>query len=85
MLIRSTNSGVSSVIDPWGQILFRGQPFEADAFALRVPLWLNYQPITLYTRIGDQIPLGLVLFLALYLLWAGTRLGSASSDPLKES
>lgn len=65
LLIRSTNSGVTSVIDPWGRVLYRGQSFQEEAVAIRVPLWLNYQPMTPYVLMGDWIPISFALLLLL--------------------
>lgn len=50
-LIRSTNSGVTSIIDPWGRVLKRLPLFEEGSLEYSVPV---YNKITsLYTKAGD--------------------------------
>lgn len=49
-LVRSTNSGVSAIIDPVGRTVAHGATFRAESFAAEAA-WLN--PTTLYERVGN--------------------------------
>ena len=59
-MIRSTNAGVSCVIDPTGRILSSLPLFESCAQAYDVPVYARQ--ITLYARLGDWLPLLCILF-----------------------
>lgn len=51
-LVRSTNSGVSCVIDAKGELLYEMPQFEAAAITVDIPVYTTAQP-TLYTVYGD--------------------------------
>ena len=68
VLIRSTNSGVTSVIDPFGNTLKKLPLFSKNTLAMDVPVYKD-KFLTLYTLAGDYLPLSfLVLLLAGLLL-----------------
>lgn len=49
-LVRSANTGISGVVDPYGRVLARTALFEPAAFTAEVRV---LEPWTLYARIGD--------------------------------
>lgn len=51
-LVRSTNSGVSCVVDAWGNTLYEMPQFEAQSMTVDIPVYGPLEP-TLYTRYGD--------------------------------
>ncbi len=51
-LVRSTNSGVSCVVDPWGRVLWDMPQFEAMAITVDVPVYEPALP-SVYTRYGE--------------------------------
>jgi apolipoprotein N-acyltransferase len=61
-LVRSTNSGYSAVVDPWGRITESIPMFETSSLVTTVPV---YAPATesVYVRWGDYVPqvFGLIL------------------------
>lgn len=59
-MIRSTNAGVSCVIDPTGRILSSLPLFESCAQTYDVPVYPRN--ITFYARFGDWLPLLCILF-----------------------
>ena len=67
-LVRSTNGGITCVIDPNGRITAMLPPFTEDYLIAEAPIYTEEQ--TLYTRWGDWFAL-LVLILALAGLAAG--------------
>jgi apolipoprotein N-acyltransferase len=66
-LVRSTATGQTCAIDPYGKILAMAEPFTPAFLNVRVPLLTNISP---YTRWGD-IWGGLFVFCALLLLLIG--------------
>ncbi|HET6268110.1 MAG TPA: apolipoprotein N-acyltransferase, partial [Acidobacteriota bacterium] len=65
-LVRSANTGVSGVVDPYGRMLVRTPIFQEAAFASNVK-WIHDQ--TFYTKYGDWILyLGAVALLILLVL-----------------
>jgi len=86
-LVRSTNSGISCVIDPKGINLHELPQFEAGFMIVDIPVYEG-EGLTLYGRFGDWFAL---LCLLLLLLWAiityrgfvkGSRpLGNQLGDP----
>jgi apolipoprotein N-acyltransferase len=67
-LVRSTNGGITCVIDPNGRITAMLEPFTEDFLIAEVPIYTDEQ--TLYTRWGDWFGI-LVLILALVGLAGG--------------
>jgi apolipoprotein N-acyltransferase len=51
-LVRSTNSGVSCVVDAWGKNIEEVPQFEAAAVTVDIPIYKTGIP-TIYTRFGD--------------------------------
>jgi apolipoprotein N-acyltransferase len=67
-LVRSTNGGVSAVVDPWGRIRARLPLFERTTLVVEVPVWRTASP-TVYTRFGDWFPRLLLGLLLAALVW----------------
>ena len=51
-LVRSTNSGVSCVVDAWGRIIYDMPQFEAAAITVDIPIYETPRP-TIYTSFGE--------------------------------
>lgn len=66
-LVRSTNSGLSCVVDPWGRILYEMPQFEARAISVDIPVYAPGRP-TLYTLYGDWFAKLCVLLLVCRLI-----------------
>lgn len=62
---RNANSGFSVFIDQYGHLDQKTELFEETIIARKMPLRTRD---TLYTRIGDVVEIGLLLFFAVYLL-----------------
>jgi apolipoprotein N-acyltransferase len=62
-LVRSTNSGLSTVVDAYGRRTNDMPMFKADSEAVKIPVYMEKQ-LTPYTLFGDYLP---VLFLAFLL------------------
>ncbi|MFW5745507.1 MAG: apolipoprotein N-acyltransferase [Spirochaetota bacterium] len=75
-VLRTTASGVTGQIDPYGRIVRTVPQFEEAALVSRVPID-PAPPTTLYTRWGDYVPLGAG---ALLLLLLGGSLVSRAVD-----
>jgi apolipoprotein N-acyltransferase len=67
VMIRSTNSGVTSIIDPWGRVIASLPPFKPAYLAADVPVYDNSR-FTAYTLYGDYLPFLLAALLVLVLL-----------------
>ena len=65
-LIRSTNAGVTTVIDPWGRMNYTLPLFQADTVTAQIPIY-EYKGYTVYTILGNWFPIMLILKLILYL------------------
>lgn len=66
-LVRSSNSGVSGLIDPWGRMIGI-MPFFKEAYAvIEVPI---YNPVkrTPYALFGDLLPIGLSVLVTAFLI-----------------
>ncbi|WP_455381102.1 apolipoprotein N-acyltransferase [Salinispira pacifica] len=61
-LVRSTNSGLTSVVDAYGRITARLPMFRKDVLPVTVPIYKPATP-TIYTRFGDWLPVALLLLL----------------------
>ncbi|NCN06134.1 MAG: apolipoprotein N-acyltransferase [Spirochaetales bacterium] len=68
-MIRSTNSGLTSIIGPQGSLLYSAPEFTTLAQPLRVPLQTKNLELTFYTRMGDWFAQSALLFLLLFFLW----------------
>ena len=55
VLVRSTNGGLSAVVDPWGVIRVRMPFFERTWRDVQVPVYKE-KSLTPYTRFGDWLP-----------------------------
>ncbi|GAB1481310.1 hypothetical protein MASR2M78_01250 [Treponema sp.] len=66
VLVRSTNSGVTSVVDAEGNLLATLPLFTEDALAVLVPVQIARRATT-YFILGDWFPLLLALLLAAYI------------------
>ncbi len=66
VLLRSTNSGFTSVVDPWGRIIQSIPMFEEGYIAAEIPVYRE-STFTIYTLLGDYFPLMLLILLFLYL------------------
>ena len=55
VLVRSTNGGLSAVVDPWGVIRVRMPFFERTWRDVQVPVY-KQKSLTPYTRFGDWLP-----------------------------
>lgn len=66
VMIRSTDSGVTSIIGPWGNVLASIPLFKPDYLAADVPVYGGKQ-LSPYTLYGDYLPhiLAVVLFVVL--------------------
>ncbi|MDR2509661.1 MAG: apolipoprotein N-acyltransferase [Spirochaetaceae bacterium] len=67
-MVRSTASGQTCAISPYGEILAMAEPMVETTLTVEVPLQ-NHS--TLYTRIGDIIPVIMLVFTALSLCAGG--------------
>ncbi len=69
VMIRSTNSGVTSIIDPWGRTIHSLPLFKPAYLAADVPVYDNHK-LTAYTLYGDYLPYvlaAIILVLLIYL------------------
>lgn len=69
-LVRSTNSGVSCVIDPTGRNILELPQFTGTAALASIPVYISHS-FTFYTRYGDLFARSMVVFLC---LWASALL-----------
>ena len=67
-LIRSTNAGVTTVIDPWGRMNYTLPLFQADTVTAQIPIY-EYKGYTVYTILGNWFPIMLILMLVIYRLY----------------
>lgn len=68
VMIRSTNSGVTSIIGPWGRVLGSLPLFKPDYLATVVPVYDNHK-MTAYTLYGDYLPLLFAILLLIVLVY----------------
>lgn len=66
-LVRSTNSGLTSVVDAYGRVIASLPMFRQDVLPVNIPVYRASTP-TIYTRFGDYLPVGMLLFLLLLLV-----------------
>jgi apolipoprotein N-acyltransferase len=67
VLVRSTNGGVSGVVDPWGRVSARMPFFERTWTIASVPLYRE-PGLTPYTRFGDWFPRVVIILLLVVLV-----------------
>ncbi|MCK5673570.1 MAG: apolipoprotein N-acyltransferase [Spirochaetales bacterium] len=67
-LIRSTNAGVSTVINPWGQMDYTLPLFSADTVTATIPVYKK-DFLTVYTILGDWFPVMMILVIGFYMLY----------------
>jgi len=81
-LVRSTNSGVSCVVDAWGRQLYEMPQFEAAALTVDIPVYENPQR-TIYTRFGEWFAKFCTLLLAFRVIfdYIGLRREKACAIP----
>jgi apolipoprotein N-acyltransferase len=63
-LVRSTNSGITCVVDPWGRSTSELPQFEAQTMIVRVPVYAD-SGFTVYSRFGDWFALLCLLLLSI--------------------
>ncbi len=61
-LVRSTNSGLTSVVDAYGRVIASLPMFRQDVLPVEIPIYRTATP-TIYTRFGDYLPVGMLLLL----------------------
>jgi apolipoprotein N-acyltransferase len=66
-LVRATNTGVSSLIDPFGKILWQGELFTRENFLTELPL---YQGKTIFVRWGYLLPHLFLMIMSVMVLGA---------------
>jgi apolipoprotein N-acyltransferase len=64
-MIRSTNAGVSTIIDPWGRMSSTLPLYTADTVTVNVPIY-KINTLTFYTLFGDWFPILLIILLVIY-------------------
>jgi apolipoprotein N-acyltransferase len=69
--VRSTNTGVSAFIGPYGELLETGKQFEADI--MTTDIWAR-KGTTVYAGVGNW-PVMLICFLVLGIFWIRSRTG----------
>lgn len=67
-LIRSTNAGVSTVINPWGQMDYTLPLFKADTVTATIPVYKR-DTLTVYTILGDWFPVLLIIIIGFFLTY----------------
>lgn len=72
-LVRSTNAGVSCVVDAWGRVIVDMPQFEARAITVDIPVYAPKRP-TIYTLYGDWFARGCVILLSAIFLFDLYRL-----------
>ncbi|RKX88513.1 MAG: apolipoprotein N-acyltransferase [Spirochaetes bacterium] len=67
-LIRSTNAGVSTVIDPWGQMNHTLPLYESATITATIPVYKR-NTLTIYTILGDWFPIMMIFIIGFYLFY----------------
>ena len=78
-LVRSANTGVSGIVDPYGHVLARSNVFEPEVLVGEVRLLTARTP---YSLVGDVFAYASAILTAALLLmaWRGRRLGLTARD-----
>ncbi|MBN2736322.1 MAG: apolipoprotein N-acyltransferase [Spirochaetales bacterium] len=71
-LVRSTNAGVTAIIDPWGKTLASLPLFEKGYLRYNVPVYKENH-YTAYTLLGDYFPFLMGLFVLVYITIFGIK------------
>jgi len=66
-LVRSTNSGLTSVVDAYGRVRESLPMFQQGTLPITVPIY-KPETSTIYTHFGDYLPVGMLLFLLAILI-----------------
>ncbi len=69
-LVRATNTGLSSMIDRWGRVVWQGEMFQRQDFMTNLPF---YQDRSIYVRIGDVFPILSLFFCGVIVVMAKVR------------
>jgi apolipoprotein N-acyltransferase len=77
-LIRATNTGISSLIDPWGHIQWQGGMYQAETFLSDLPL---YGERSAYVKIGDKLPQFSLLLSGFWMILALRKRGGRRPSP----
>ena len=67
-LVRSTNAGVTSVIDPAGNVLASLPLFEKASLSYDVPVYKR--KMTFYARFGNWLPFTIGIFIVIYIIFS---------------
>ena len=67
-LIRSTNAGVSTIIDPWGQMNHTLPLYTAETMTATIPVYKK-EFLTVYTILGDWFPVLMIFSIGFFLLY----------------
>lgn len=67
-LVRSTNAGYTTVLDPWGREIASLPMFEQATLTIDVPVYVSETP-TIYLLWGDYLPVSILVFFALLGAW----------------
>jgi apolipoprotein N-acyltransferase len=80
-LVRCANTGISGFVDPAGRILARSNLFEDAVMVRDVPAMTG---MTIYTRMGDVLPLACLMTLGLLIGWPLLRKRRRLTKPSNE-
>ncbi len=81
-LVRSTNSGYTTIIDPWGRVVASRPMFVTTHLSATVPVYAPERE-SVYTIFGDWLPRSVAVLLAI--LFAGTCVRRWRLDPKKRA
>jgi len=79
VMVRSTNSGVTAVIDPWGKKHSDLPMFSAESLIAKVPVYRE-KGYTIYTMLGNYFPKALLAALFLLLLISAGKIYFKNSN-----
>jgi apolipoprotein N-acyltransferase len=78
-LVRSANTGISGVVDPYGRVLVDSALFEPDVIVRDVQYVTG---LTIYTRVGDVFAYASVVITIALLVMSRRKIGGAAPAPL---
>ncbi len=73
-LVRSTNSGYTTIVDPWGRVVASRPMFVTTHLSATVPIYAPERE-SIYTRFGDWLPQSIAVLLAILFLGTYVRPG----------